>query len=102
MKYNVILADQFTASFRNSCDYITQVLYQEQAAARLVKKVEEAITGLSEFPLSCPLCEDKLGQRGYRKCVIGNYLIIYEVNELTKTIIVTNFVFAQSDYLNKL
>ncbi len=102
IKYEVKLSSKFVSSLQNACDYIEQVLYQEQAARYLVKSINEKSATLSDFPYSYPLCEGKLGNAGYRKFLVGNFFVIYEINEKTKVITLLNCVYARSDYLNKL
>ncbi len=102
MKYTLSYTETFENELNEAFVYISEKLYNITAAERLIKNTLASLSKLKEFPFSCPVCDGKLGKVGYRKLLVGNYIVLYYVNESSKTITAANFVFAQSDYLNKL
>lgn len=102
MTYKLKVSGSFALSLKNACDYIEQVLYQEQAAKYLAKTINEKALTLSDFPYAYPLCEGKLGKAGFRRFLVGNFMVIYEINEKSGIVTLHKCVYARSDYLNKL
>ena len=51
------------------------------------------------MPLMYEQCQDvRLKGLGYRKARVGNYLMIYRVNESVKCVYILRFFYARRDY----
>jgi plasmid stabilization system protein ParE len=54
-----------------------------EVAFELVEKIDEAITRLGQFPLSCPEPDDeRLKNLKYRMLVVDNYNVFYVFNNV--------------------
>ena len=51
-------------------------------------------------PYSCTEVYIKPRNEKYRRLVVGNYSVLYEINEKAKQIVIYRVVYAKSDYLN--
>jgi addiction module RelE/StbE family toxin len=80
-------------------DYITIELQNKRAATNLTKKIKKAIETIKQFPLRCPLLQiEELQERKYRKCLIDNYVLVYNVDEGKKNVIIMRIFYSPSDY----
>ena len=51
------------------------------------------------MPFMYELCQDvRLRSLGYRKALINNYVMIYRVDEGTKTVYILRFFYGRLDY----
>lgn len=80
-------------------DYIA--LDNQLEALKMVERFEKAFAQLSEFPESGNLITDKrLRKKGYRKLIVGNYIIIYRQTETEVQVLhVKNGAMRYSDLL---
>ena len=102
-RYEVIVTKECEISLHQSCAYINNVLYAEVAANRLLDKFEELIKLLESAPFTYQkvVRYEKL-EIEYRRAVINNYVVIYEVDEENKEVYLHKFFYGGSDYINKL
>ena len=75
-----------SAAARGDLEEIKSYLLTEfcnpQAVANLEAAIRRAYDTLAENPNAFPPCDDpRLRRKGYRKCVLTNYLFVYEVDE---------------------
>jgi addiction module RelE/StbE family toxin len=79
--------------------YITGSLMAEIAADNLLGKIEFSITRLESFPCSGSyILDDSLKSKGYRKLIVGNYIVFYLVNEQEKQVIIMRILYAAQNY----
>lgn len=106
-----ISENEYKIVFTNDCrmemdyiySYITNNLYNQNAARRLMQKVEDSIQGLKEMPKSYPIIKKYAGlDFEYRRIIINNYAIIYTISEIEKTIYIVHMYYSGSNYLTKL
>lgn len=74
------------------------------AAIHLIDSVEAIYSRLEENPMQFPLCEDfLLKRREYRKAALTeiSYVLIYRVEEETKTVYVIGIFHDLENYKNK-
>jgi addiction module RelE/StbE family toxin len=80
-------------------DYIAHTLEAPVAANRLMIKIEKAIQTLRDTPRIGPKCRDKiLGQKGYRKLIINNYIVFYLIDDEARTVIVMRVIYGRRNY----
>ena len=80
-------------------NYISNSLFAPMAAQKLMDNIEDAIEKLCYFPYKHELSRNNLlSQKGYRKLVIDKYIVLYLVNERSKTIIVARVFYGGMDY----
>ena len=75
--------------------YISNELYNPQAANQIVKRLREAASGLKEMPKRHPVYEPYVPlKQTFRKAVVGNYIMFYFIDE-KKQIVYVAFVMHQ-------
>lgn len=83
--------------------YISNVLYNPQAAEKLLDEIEIAINHLKKFPYSGSKVEDAfLCSKGYRKLVVQNYLVFYLINGEQNKVIIMRILYGAREYHNLL
>ena len=72
--------------------YLLTEFRNPQAVANLEAAIRRAYDTLAENPNAFPPCDDPhLQRKGYRKCVLTNYLFVYEVLEDKKLVRIHRF-----------
>lgn len=90
--YRVIVAPVAADSIAEYGRYIAEVAGKPETAERWVNHVYDKIATLDTFPQRHVLAEEN-GRRDYeiRRQVIGNYLVLYAIDEPTATVHVVGF-----------
>ncbi len=79
--------------------YISKQLCNPAAAASMSAKFMEAGERIAQAPYGYPAYRPlRALQKEYRKCLVGNYLMFYWVDEATKTVTVARVIYARRDY----
>jgi len=95
-----------TASAEKDLDeiltYIIGELDNLDAAIKLADEIDERYGKLEENPFIYEECRDpRLKLLGYRRIVIGGYLLVYRIDEDEKTVYVERFFSQLQDYRNR-
>lgn len=99
--YNLYFTQKASEDLEQIYSYISKKLFVTKVADNLLEKIENSIMGLKDFPYSCSLLSDKtLKDKGYRKLVIGNYIVFYLVNESAKQVIIMRIIYGAQSYQN--
>ncbi len=103
MAYNVAI----TASAEKDLDailrYIVEELCNVDAAVSFADEVQEKYDVLSDNPHAYEAMQHELlKQRGYRRVVISNYVMVYFIKEEESTIYIMRFFYGRQDYLKQL
>lgn len=100
MAYKLIITDAFHRDFDSAVSYIALSLENRTAAASLIDAVEKCYNDLEYMPFMYEACQDiYLKERGYRKAVIHNYIMVYRVDEQSKTVNILRLFHGRQDYL---
>ena len=95
-----ILYRKAANSMEDIIQYISIELSNPEAAMSVLKKIEKRFKDIMEFPFVYPLIESKkLIEKGVRKSIVDNYVIIYIVNEKLDQIEIVNIMYYRKDYL---
>jgi len=92
MTFNYVVTDAAKASFQKIYEYISNNLYNTDAADKLTCMFEAAIDKACSFPKSNPT------YKCYRKIVVENYLVFYRIHEETKTLVIMHVLYGAMDY----
>jgi len=99
--YRLEVTDNADQDFERIIAYITEKLVAPKAATDFADAVFDCYDNLENNPFMYEQCRDsKLKREGYRRAVIKNYILVYEVNEDTKRVIVHRFFYGRQDYIN--
>jgi len=65
----------------------------------LLSKAEKTISEIAEYPFMFSFFPDEeLAQKQYRNALVGNYQLIYRVDEDTQTVYILRFQYAGRDF----
>ena len=98
-KYNVSLTSRALRDLDDIYVYIAQTLLVPETALSLVDKIEKEIISLEEMPYRFP--ERKTGayaNKGYRQLFVGNYTVIYRVDEKRRQVIIVTIRYSPSQF----
>lgn len=80
-------------------DYIKNSLFAEKAAGNLIQKIMQHVDQLATSPEMYPALDNPFfKEKGYRKIIINNYVIIYSVDHAKKKVNVIRAFYAAMDY----
>ena len=98
-KYKVSLTNRALRDLDDIYVYIAQTLLVPETALGLVDKIEKEILSLEEMPYRFP--ERKTGayaNKGYRQLFVGNYTVIYRIDEKRRQVIVITIRYSPSQF----
>ena len=97
--YKVIITDEAENDLNEIYEYIETKLYADKAARELIKKMKQKILALEDNPYSCPEVYTKPKHELYRKLTIKNYVVLYQVEEKNRHIVIYRIEYGMKDYL---
>lgn len=98
MAYKVYIAKSFEHDLDLVTAYISQVLQNPTAADNLLAKAEDTVSQIAEYPFMFSFFPDEeLEQKEYRNAPVGNYQLLYRVDESSKTVYILRFQYAGRD-----
>ena len=95
--YHVITLPSAEQDFLRIFNYISDELFNIEAAMSLLDEFEKAKVKLSTHPTSYTIHET-VGRFDFRKKIINNYLIFFNINEETKTVYISLVAHELQDY----
>ncbi len=98
-KYTVSLTSRALRDLDDIYVYIAQTLLVPETALGMVDKIEKEILSLEEMPYRFP--ERKTGayaNKGYRQLFVGNYTVIYRIDEKRRQVIVITIRYSPSQF----
>jgi len=99
--YKLDVSDKAEQDLSRIIEYIAQKLAAPIAASDFADAVFDCYDNLDNNPYIFEQCRDaKLNKEGYRRAVIKNYILVYSVNEDTKTVIAHRFFYGRQDYVS--
>lgn len=98
-QYLVILTDIAIEDMGAIYKYISENLLEEIIANELVDKIERSILILKSNPYLGMEVHIKQYNEVYRRLVINNYIVLYEVDEEFKQVIVYRVLYSRMNYL---
>lgn len=99
VQYKVIVSEKYQQDLRGILHYLIHDLNNPVAAVDFLDAVENTVRGLSIMPSRFGLVMDEmLKQKGYRKCSIKNYLLLYKVFEQEKTVRIYRLIYGRRSW----
>lgn len=99
MDYKLEVTELAHQDLDSIVSYIAVQLVNPQAAANFLDEVEKCYDNLKKMPEMYAKCRDsRLEKEGYRKAVIKNYILIYKIQENTRTVVILRFFYGVRDY----
>ena len=101
--FSLLLMEKAYQDLDEIYSYIAENLQAEQAANRLIDKIESSIVRLKDFPLAGSyVLDDLLKSKGYRKLVFDNFLALYLVDEPQHRVIIMRVIYGATNYFEHL
>ena len=97
--YRVTMLDRACQDLDGIYEYIANTLVEPNIALSIVDDMEAAILNLDIMPHRCP--ERKIGAyagRGYRQLIVGNYTVLFRIDEGRKLVIVVTIRYSSSQF----
>lgn len=95
--YNIKIRPSAMESLRDTIKYIKNTLCNTQASIKLYDDFMNAVKRVAMFPYSAREIVNKT-KLSYRKIFVGSYIVIYYIDEESKTIIITTFRYAPMSF----
>lgn len=99
-KYTITITDIATNELEEIFNYISKNLKNEVATEKLKIKIERLFSWLEQNPYLATKVHIKPQNEVYRRLVINNYIILYQVKEMEKHVIIHRVLYGRRDYLN--
>lgn len=96
--YEVLVASEAERDIRDTYEYIATRLDSPRAAAGQVRRIRDAVGGLSEMSKRFrAFGREPWRSRGMRVMVVDSYLIIYFVDDAERTVTVARVMYGGMD-----
>ena len=97
--YKLLITELAHQDLDSIVSYIAVQLANPKAAGDFLDEVTTCYGFLKSSPMMYERCQDRrLGQEGYRKAVIKNYVLVYKIDEASKTVSVMRLFYGAQDY----
>ncbi len=97
--YKLLITELAHQDLDSIVSYIAVQLTNPKAAGDFLDEVTACYGFLKSNPMMYERCQDRrLGEEGYRKAVIKNYVLVYKVNEASQTVSIMRFFYGAQDY----
>ena len=98
--YRVIFTETAETELDGIYDYISRTLLSEDAANRLMEKIEASTLRLEIFPESCSIADGYIiNDIQYRKLIVDNYILLYNIDEAIKQVNIIHVFYGRRNYL---
>ncbi|NLI41502.1 MAG: type II toxin-antitoxin system RelE/ParE family toxin [Caldisericales bacterium] len=97
--YKLVITELAHQDLDSIVSYIAVQLSNAKAAGDFLDEVTVCYGFLKSNPMMYERCQDRrLGEEGYRKAVIKNYVLVYKINEESKIVSIMRFFYGAQDY----
>ena len=97
--YEVVVSPEAEADLDRIVRYIAIDLGNPSAATAFVDKVEKRLADLETMPGKFSFCKDDfLRAMGYHRVHVGNYLLIYRIDESARRVFIVHVYHTLQDY----
>ena len=101
--YKLNISDLAKSDLDEIVDYIAEKLMNPKAATDFLDELEKCYSYLETNPYIYAICsEAELKIKGYRKAGIKKYLMVFQIDEETKTVIILRFFYGTRNYIDLL
>lgn len=98
-KYDVKLLPHAYRDLDCIYSYIAETLKEPIIATKLADSLEEAIFSLESMPRRGALRKKgKYTKRGYRQLLVGNFIVLYHIEEAKKQVIIVTVHYSKSHF----
>ena len=98
MKYKVNISPEAIKDINGIYEYISQVLYEENIAVKMIKLLQESILSLDEMPNRFKRFDNEPWKsRGVHIMPVKKYLVFYIVDDNKKSVDVIRIIYGSRD-----
>ena len=98
-KYSIKIMDMENKNIDDIYRYISNELLAKNAAIDIISKLESAIKSLETMPKRFPTRKTgNYARKGYRQVLVGNFIIVYRINELKKEVLVVSVRYSKNNF----
>lgn len=102
-RYKILLSPIFIDEVEKIYFYISRELHEENIAKKVIKNIKDKIQLLQTSPYIYAKLEDKHKlKKVHRKIVIGNYVVIYTVDDTKRQVNIVHIYYKGENYLEKI
>ena len=99
MTYDIHITRTAERDLISAADYIERVLFNPDAADRLLDEAEKKINALSTYPKRFALADDPILKAwGIRFTHVNNYIVFYTVSDETHTVCIVRFLYEKREW----
>lgn len=99
MAYKVVVSNSANEDLDAILTYIIDKLDNRMAALRIANEVDAVYDSLARHPDMYGFSLDaRLAEKGYRRAVIQNYVMLFRVDEGAKQVLIVRFFYGRRDY----
>lgn len=100
-QYHVFLSDAAYADLNRAVSYLKHELLEPHAANALIDEMQNTIEGLSQMPYRYEIVsQHDIADIPLRKCMVGNYLLFYSIEESDKCVNIIRILYSRRDWMN--
>jgi len=92
--YKVIFTPNIDEQITAIYDYIAEVLANPTAGDKLLENINKAVKYIERDPFMYPIARNEV----FRKCLIGNYIMFYEIYEKEKVVLLLSMYHGSQNY----
>lgn len=98
--FKLLVSELAHRDLDNIIYYIAVQLANPKAAGDFLDELEKCYGYLKSNPMMYAKCQNKrLEKEGYRRVLIKNYVLVYKINEASKTVSILRFFYSAQDYV---
>lgn len=99
MDYKIIITELAEYDLDSILEYMIIKLDNRVAADTFLRELEKRIALLRHNPYIYALCDDfYLCSNGYRKFLIGSYVILYKINDRNNDVYILRLFYGKQEY----
>lgn len=103
IKYDIIITERAKQELKEIYGYISKSLMEENAAEKLIDKIEKELLQLEDIPEGFSVIENyRKKDFEYRRLPINNYVAIYRIDKEKREVYIIRIVYGGRNYLNEL
>lgn len=103
MKYKLYVSELAHQDLDKIVSYIAVQLANPIAAREFLNEVDKCYGFLKGNPWMYSRCQDqRLSNKGYRKIVIKNYIIVYKIDKESGIVSILRFFYGGQEYIEQL
>ncbi len=98
-KYSIKIMDMANNNIDDIYRYISNELLAKNAAIDIISKLESAIISLETMPKRFTTRKTgNYARKGYRQLFVGNFIIVYRIEELKKEVFVVSVRYSKNNF----